>query len=656
MASVSSLDQDMRKLRLDRYTPAAANEIRRWIESTLSESLPPGDLMEALKDGVALCKLINLAVSPGVRYKASNMPFVQMENISHFLRACEMPPINLPSHDRFLTVDLYDGKDPAQVLQCIAAFSRRANAVNPGAFPTAIGAKSKGGAMSPDSTGGEGGIGSSPYTPKITSYTSNSSPIRDTGSTTTFNSLNRGSYAGNTGPSKMGSLSKGGLATGGPVSSWSRKDDETKTAPAWNIHQYGYMGGASQGNQGVSFGSRRQIVSAAPEVPNTAEKERRLREKSDREQRELEDEHERRTKAEREAEEERARQEEERQWEAETRRARQEEEAMQRQQHEQQQIVNEQARRLHEAEQLSARPDNRERTTSDARLNGQFLSQYQASRKAQPPGPVPAAEPIRQQNTAEADRIAELERQLMEMKAAAAERERSEQSQSQPRAQHVATDHPDHLNSTNNKPTLPSRTTTASNLTTSHEDDWATSERETLQKAWQDHQRADQNIPYKPATVPHPQPTSPTQPSRPLPDPTSYQQNTTRTSRYLSSNPAPELLKPTSHTPLEAIHSTTAEQDLETSRRDASQRSTRAGGWASKSLLEREMERERERQREWEESQQATASAARNVKEGSGPGQSWDVHQYGYLGGDSQNRGGPGLGGRRQILGPRPPP
>lgn len=56
MASVSSLDQDMRKLRLERYTPGAAREVREWIESTLGARLAPGDLMEALRDGVALCK------------------------------------------------------------------------------------------------------------------------------------------------------------------------------------------------------------------------------------------------------------------------------------------------------------------------------------------------------------------------------------------------------------------------------------------------------------------------------------------------------------------------------------------------------------------------------------------------------------------------
>lgn len=56
MASVTSLDKDMRKLRLEKYTPQAANETRDWIEGILGEKLPPGDLLDALKDGVALCK------------------------------------------------------------------------------------------------------------------------------------------------------------------------------------------------------------------------------------------------------------------------------------------------------------------------------------------------------------------------------------------------------------------------------------------------------------------------------------------------------------------------------------------------------------------------------------------------------------------------
>ena len=58
MASVTSLDKDMRKLRLDRYTDEAANEVRSFIEKALGERLQPGDLIAALKDGVALCKYV----------------------------------------------------------------------------------------------------------------------------------------------------------------------------------------------------------------------------------------------------------------------------------------------------------------------------------------------------------------------------------------------------------------------------------------------------------------------------------------------------------------------------------------------------------------------------------------------------------------------
>ena len=56
MASVTSLDQDMKNLRMGRYTPQAANEVRAWIEETLGERLPAGDLLDALKDGTVLCR------------------------------------------------------------------------------------------------------------------------------------------------------------------------------------------------------------------------------------------------------------------------------------------------------------------------------------------------------------------------------------------------------------------------------------------------------------------------------------------------------------------------------------------------------------------------------------------------------------------------
>lgn len=62
MASVSSLDKDLRNLRLGRYTPQAADEVRKWIEGTLGEPMAPGDLLDALKDGTVLCKYERLLV------------------------------------------------------------------------------------------------------------------------------------------------------------------------------------------------------------------------------------------------------------------------------------------------------------------------------------------------------------------------------------------------------------------------------------------------------------------------------------------------------------------------------------------------------------------------------------------------------------------
>ena len=136
------------------------------------------------------------------------MPFVQMENISHFLRVVSDPPISLQPHDRFLTVDLFEAKDMRQVEQCIAAFSRVANRVAPEAFPVTV-----------------GGLKEKPAV-----------------------------------PTKKWKGAANGAQVGASV--------------PWNPIQYGSMKGASQGNQGVSFGSRRQIT-YNPTGLTAGQKERR---------------------------------------------------------------------------------------------------------------------------------------------------------------------------------------------------------------------------------------------------------------------------------------------------------------------------------------------------------------------------------------------
>ena len=172
--------------------------------------------------------------------------------------------------------------------------------------------------MSPQATGtpnyGTRTRGTSNASNGSSAYNPGSRPVSSLTPTRTGDSNN-----GRWSPTKT---SNGPLSPG--VSSWSKKSDEGATSPAWNIAQYGYMGGASQGNLGVSFGGRRQITSAAPYVPSMAEREKKRKEKEAEEERlKLQVEEEERRQAE--EEEERARIEEEQRWAEETRKVREKE-------------------------------------------------------------------------------------------------------------------------------------------------------------------------------------------------------------------------------------------------------------------------------------------------------------------------------------------
>lgn len=610
------------------------------------------------------------------------MPFIQMENISHFLKACGMPPLSMPSHDRFLTVDLFESKDPAQVLQCITAFSRVANAINPANFPNPIGPK-RGGprALSPASSSGF-------VTPSLTSpgYARNRGPgsPSTTSGSSTFNPLARPPADRALSPARTGgsntSKASSGLPTSpsGGFSSWSNKGDEGVTSPAWNIHQYGYMGGASQGNQGISFGARRQITTAGPSVPSVTDKERRRKEKESEEERlRLQaEEAENKRRMEHQAEEERS-------WEEESRKQREAKEERLEQQkreweeQERQWKLEEEKRQREEQEALERieAETRRKRAGSDARLRGQFLGQFQAEQKMKPRSRRNSQS---EEHSAERERIRELERQLEEAK----ERERQYQLEREGRLQEKKRRSRsksrvrDRSRSRPRPPRTPSLDDTPSSIPTRQDSQasWVQADdREYLRDQWDVTQRQPTRPLPEPTTSPRPLPTptsssrplsesttsprplpTPTSPSRPLPDPAMYAKQN-RTDRYLASNPPPVASKPVSYIPPELT--STSERAAEEARRVESQQKTKAGGWASKSLLEREMERERERQKEWEDSQRVLQNAAKDPNAGSGSGQSWDVNQYGYMGGDSQNNvrgGGINMGGKRQILGPRP--
>ena len=563
------------------------------------------------------------------------MPFVQMENISLFLKACQAPPLGMHAHDVFLTVDLYERKDPAQVIQCIAAFSRRANEVQPDRFPRTIGPKTRGpsvggpstpqrwGSLSTDSAGGRD---------RAVSNTS-------MGSSSTFNASSRLGYdasEGGTPTSSPSSRSNGGSATK-VKGSWSQSD--TTAAPAWNIHQYGYMGGASQGNQGITFGGRRQITSPAPRIPSLAEKEKKRKEElADQERRHREmEEAEQRERAEREVEEERERALEAQRWEEATRKLREEEARVAADEERQRRVDEERRHREREeraaaerqAEQLEEmnrqiqedeerrrrqRQEAEARRTaersksnlgSDLRLQGQFLSDYQAEERRRSMAASAGGETT--------------DRALHDQPAVVS----PVSSYSHGRPQYSLQHSPTRAYHTPQAGLPPSPT------------------RQRLRDSLDsDSQYAGSLASPPPASsrpLPDPTPvqvkTNTTGPSsRPLPDPTSYVASN-RTDQFLASHPAPVAEKPKTYLPNEFSFDSSAERDMEDERRRASQAKTQAGAWASKSLLEREMEKERQRQQEWEEAQRATQDTAHGL-----------------------NRGGAAPGGRRGFIGPRPPP
>ncbi|KAB5515491.1 hypothetical protein GE09DRAFT_1159778 [Coniochaeta sp. 2T2.1] len=696
MASVTSLDKDLRKLRLDKYTPAAANETKSWIENILGERLPASDLLDGLKDGVALCKLANLALPPpGIKFKKSAMPFIQMENISHFLRACQSPPLSMPDHDMFLTVDLYEQKDPAQVLQCLGAFSRAANRVNPSAFPSAIGTRAGGGrgVLSPQSTGPATPTGRNDIRGRGISNASNASSAYGRGAPTLTASRTGDSGSGRWSPTKSPTNNGSASPPVGVTSSWSTRAHEGATSPAWNIAQYGYMGGASQGALGIAFGGRRQITSAGPHVPSLAEKEKKRREAEA--QRQQMEEEERQRREEIEAEEERARLEEERRWEEEARRAREaearriEEEKRKWEEEEREWKAEEERRKREEeeAERMLKEERTRSRGNSDARLRGQFLSQYQAEQ---------GVSPATSQRSGYGDRIKELEKELELARQREAEYERERQGRSSRRKPDTPEDRKSKARSRSRPASRPpsrqdswrpkdDRGISVSPIASPHMQQDSRWSQPSAQQDYLTAETAPPPPPRSPRPLPDPKtaaappPSAPLkkqrtgeqqQPplpvrkhhtgSRPLPDPTTYSSTPPSSSSVRSPQPAsipPAIRSPPTNIRTPQNNSPFARPDRYGGASPSQAQGAPKPAPKKQSLLEREMELERQRQREWEEAQKETATMAARG-EADGVGGRWDVSQWsGYTGGDGQNKGAQGIGaGRRQIVGPRPLP
>ena len=160
-----NLDEDILSSRLARYN-AIQPEVKQYLYDILSPKYPDLfihkfsidktsgkilqeiDLCELLKDGELLCKLGQLLGrnnnniipnNPTFKFKNSQLAFHQMENISFFLKLCEL--IKLPHDEIFQTVDLFDEKDPYQICITLMSFSRIVHDLDNQVFYKVIGPK-----------------------------------------------------------------------------------------------------------------------------------------------------------------------------------------------------------------------------------------------------------------------------------------------------------------------------------------------------------------------------------------------------------------------------------------------------------------------------------------------------------------------------------
>ena len=125
--SSGSLQNNVEAARIESSMEAAA-----WVAAVTNTEAPrrPRSAKECeavlqawLQSGELLCELMN-CVQPGVIKKiaSSSMPFKQMENIAHYIEACNK--LGVPAQDLFQTVDLFEGKDMRAVVRNLHSVGR----------------------------------------------------------------------------------------------------------------------------------------------------------------------------------------------------------------------------------------------------------------------------------------------------------------------------------------------------------------------------------------------------------------------------------------------------------------------------------------------------------------------------------------------------
>ncbi|KAI6654874.1 Muscle-specific protein 20-like isoform X2 [Oopsacas minuta] len=129
-AEKSGLAADIQQKRFETYPKQDEKRVIQWMEDVLGEEMDC-NFYEWLRDGSVICRLFNEIEDdnenkiPAKHCKASTVLFKQLENIGVFLNACKK--YGLSQSDCFVSLDLHELNDLAQVLTTIFALDRKAH-------------------------------------------------------------------------------------------------------------------------------------------------------------------------------------------------------------------------------------------------------------------------------------------------------------------------------------------------------------------------------------------------------------------------------------------------------------------------------------------------------------------------------------------------
>eukprot|EP00730_Choanoeca_flexa_P004094 TRINITY_DN11595_c0_g1_i2.p1 TRINITY_DN11595_c0_g1~~TRINITY_DN11595_c0_g1_i2.p1 ORF type:complete len:305 (+),score=99.79 TRINITY_DN11595_c0_g1_i2:1456-2370(+) len=105
----------------------AQARVIEWIRSVTGAAKPDDqDFHQWLKSGIVLCELINKIKAKTIKKYNTNLKkmkaFHQMENLSKFVDACAN--LGVPASDRFDGVDLFEGVNLQQVVNCLNSLNK----------------------------------------------------------------------------------------------------------------------------------------------------------------------------------------------------------------------------------------------------------------------------------------------------------------------------------------------------------------------------------------------------------------------------------------------------------------------------------------------------------------------------------------------------